>query len=154
MSVCTFIASDGPLREVAPQNGYPHILNIDEGTAAVCDGGADGNFFLYKFPDVRKYSDKKYGVYLEWWQYTDGRAKKILEYIKNALEYESAIEIWHVWLADYYEYEESPVIRKCTVPFSDVTMDDIKEIDSAEIWNTPDKRNPGRPSFYCLIIER
>lgn len=151
MSICTFIASDRPLREVSPQKEYPLVIHFDEGT--VYDGGADDNFYLHAFKDVQSYTDKKYGVYLEW-RYTDGRAGKVLEYIKKALEYESAIEIWHVWLTDYYEYDERPVIRKCIVPFSDLTVDDLKEIDSAEIWNNPDKRNPDRPSFYCLAVTR
>lgn len=151
MSSCIFIASDRPLHEVEPQKEYPHICNIDEGI--IYDGGADDDFFLHTFEDVQSYTDKKYGVYLEWY-YTDGRAKKILEYIKNALEYDNTIEIWHVWLMDYYEYDERPVIQKCTVPFSDLTIEDIKKIDSAEIWNTPDKRNPDRPSFYCLVIDQ
>lgn len=151
MSIYTFIASDSPLCEAAPQKEYPLVICVDEGR--VYDGGADDNFYLHTFKDVQNYTDKKYGVYLEW-QYTDGRAKKILEYIKEALKYESAIEIWHVWLADYYEYEESPVIRRCVVSFSDLTVDDIREIDSAEIWNSPDKRNPDRPSFYCLAVQR
>ena len=151
MSFCTFLASDYPLPEAVPRKQYPLVINIDEGT--VYDGGADDNFFLRTFKDVQKYTNKKYGVCLEW-NYTEGRAKKILDYIKNALEHEASIEIWHVWLMDYYEYEESPVIQKCTVSFSDVTIDDIKEIDNAEIWNTPDKRNPDRPAFYCLIIKR
>ena len=30
----------------------------------------------------------------------------------------------------------------------------IKEIDDADIWNTPDKAYPERPSFYCLTITR
>lgn len=151
MSVCTFIASNSPLREVAPQKEYPLVINIDEGT--IYDGEADDNFFLSTFKDVQKYTDKKYGVYLEW-RYTEGRAKKILEYIGNALKYDSRIELWHIWLMDYYEYDERPVIRKCTVPFSNLTVDDIEEIDGAEVLNTPDKRNPSRPSFYCLIIEQ
>ena len=151
MSVCTFIASDHPLHEVAPPKSYPLVINVGEGT--VYDGGADDNFSLRTFRDVQSYADKKYGVCLEWQHYTDGRAKKILEYIESALKYDSTVEIWHVWLTDYYEYEESPVIQKCAVPFSQLTVEDIKEIDSAEIWNTPDKRNPGRPSFYCLTIE-
>lgn len=151
MSICTFIASDSPLPEAAPGKAYPLVINLDAGT--VYDGGADDNFFLSTFKDVRQYTDKKYGVYLAW-HYTDGRAKKILEYIENALKDDPTVEIWHVWLTDYYEYDESPVIRKCTVPFSQLTVDDIKEIDSVEIWNTPDKRNPGRPSFYCLTVER
>lgn len=42
MSVCTFIASDSPLYEVAPQKEYPLAINVDENT--ICDGGADDNF--------------------------------------------------------------------------------------------------------------
>ena len=151
MSVCTFIASNSPLPKVMPQKEYPLVINADEGT--IYDGGTDDNFCLLPFADVQRYTDKKHGVYLEW-NYTDGRANKILEYIKKVLEYDTTIEIWRVWLMDYYEYDESPVIQKCTVPFSAITTADIKEIDDAEVWNTPDKRNPGRPSFYCLVIEK
>lgn len=151
MSICTFIASDRPLPKVVPQKEYPLAINVDEGT--VYDGGADDNFYLFPFGDVQSYTDKKYGVCLEW-NYTDRRARKILEYIKNALEYDTTIEIWRVWLMEYYEYDERPAIQKYTVPYSEVTIDDIKEIDDAEIWNMPDKRNPDRPSFYCLVIEK
>lgn len=151
MSICTFIASNSPLHEVAPQKEYPLVINIDEGT--IYDGNADDNFSLHTFKDVQSYTEKKYGVCIEW-HYTDGRAKKILEYIKNALAHETTIEIWHVWLMDYYEYDERPIIQKCTVSFSDVTIDDIKKIDNAEIWNKSDKSNPNRPSFYCLVIEQ
>jgi len=134
-----------------PQKEYPLVINIDEGT--ICDGGTDDNFCLHTFGDVQSYTDKKYGVYLEW-NYTEGRAKAILEYIRNALAHENEIELWHVWLMDYYEYDESPVIHRRTVSLSDVTADDIKKMDEAEIWNQPDKRNPGRPSFYCLSIKQ
>lgn len=149
MSVCIFIASNSPLREVSPSKEYPLHINVDEGT--IYDGGADDNFFLLNFEDVDSYTNKKYGVVLEW-RYTDGRAKKVLEYIKQALEQEDTIEIWKVWLMDYYEYDERPVIHKRTIPFSDVTVEDLKNLDGSEIWNHPDKRNPGRPSFYCLTI--
>lgn len=151
MSVCTFLASNSPLHEIAPQKEYPLVINLDEGT--VYDGGADDNLWLHTFEDVRKYTDKKYGVRLEW-NYTEDRAKAILEYISSALQHDTTIELWHVWLIDYYEYEESPVIQRCSVSFSDMTIDDIKEIDKAEIWNKPDKRYPERPSFYCLEITR
>ena len=32
MSVCTFIASDSPLREVSPEKEYPLEINLDNGT--------------------------------------------------------------------------------------------------------------------------
>ncbi len=151
MSVCTFLASDYELPTVAPSQDYPLHINIDEGT--IYDGGADDNFFLYNFEDVQSYTNKKYGVYLEW-NYTDGRAEQIIKYIKNILENADSVQLWHVWLMDYYEYEDSPVIRKRTASISEITVADIKELDSAEIWNSPDKYIPSRPSFYCLEIKK
>lgn len=131
MSVCTFIASNAPLPEAAPQ----------------------ANYFLSTFRDFQLYTDKKHALWLLW-DYTDGGAGEIIKYIKNALEHDPAIEVWHVFLGDFYGYEESPVIHRCTVPFSDITIDDIKEIDSAKIFNMPDKIYPHRPSFYCLTVTR
>ena len=97
MSACRFIASDYPLPEVAPEKEYPLEINIDTGT--IYDGGADDNFFLYSFLDVSDYTNKKYGVSLEW-DYTDGRAEQILKYMRDALEKTEEIELWHVWLGD------------------------------------------------------
>ncbi len=151
MSVCTFIASDYPLREAVPEQKYPIEINIDTGT--IYDGGMDDNYFLFSFPDVSDYTNKKYGVYLEW-DYTNGRAERILEYIKEALEKTEVIELWHVWLGDYYEYEDSPVIHKRTLRIDGMTVRDIYELDNADIWNHPDKCLPSRPSFYRLIITK
>jgi len=151
MSVCTFIASDRPLAEVKPSRDYPLEINIDDGT--IYDGGADDNYFLYSFRDVEDYTDKKYGVCLEW-NYTEGRAARIVEYIKMALQDTEVIELWHVWLTDYYEHEDSPVIHRKSIGMDELTAKDIKEIDEAEIWNTPGKMYPNRPSFYCLTIKR
>ena len=148
MSVCTFIAADCPLKEAAPEKEYPLHINIDEGT--IEDGGADDNYFLYTFRDVSSYTDKKYGVCLEW-HYTEGRAKQILAYIKAALEQTNVVELWHVWLMDYYEYDERPVIRKRKLTFAQLSVNDIKELNDAKIWNNADCN---RPSFYCLQVQR
>ncbi|MBO5315601.1 MAG: hypothetical protein J6B48_04125 [Clostridia bacterium] len=88
------------------------------------------------------------------WQYTDGRAKKIIEYIKSALLKSDSIEFWLVWLTDYYEFEDRPFVHKKTVSIDELSIEHIKEINSAEIWNKPDKMYPNRPSFYCLRIIR
>lgn len=151
MSVCTFIASDAPLASVVPERVYPLVINIDEGT--VYDGGADDNFFLRPFKDVQFYTDKEFGVYLAW-QFTEGRARKLLDYIGNALKHAPAVEIWTVWLMDSIDYDVRPVVHKCRVPFTELTVDDIDEIASADVWNTPDPRDLDRPSFYCLEIVR
>ena len=147
MSTCTFIASNLPLEEFEPSQDYPFHINLDDGT--MDDGGADDNYFLFSFQDVDLYTDKHYGVYLEW-DYTDGRAKNILEYIKVALEKTDEIELWRVWLMDYYEYEDRPIIHTSTISIHECTIQDIKEIDCAPIWNHKD--DPNRPSYYCLKI--
>ena len=151
MSVCTFIAADIPLQEVVPSKEYPLHIDIDNGI--IDDGGADDNFFLRPFRDVQDYSEKKYGVYLEW-KYTDGRAEQILKYLGEVLEKAESVELWHVWLMDYCEYEDSPVIHKWTISIEEMTIRDIYELDKADIWNSPDKHIPSRPSFYRLIITR
>lgn len=151
MSVCTFIAADIPLREVAPSQEYPMHIDIDNGI--IDDGGADDNFFLFSFSDVGDYTDKKYGVYLEW-NYTDGRAEQILNYMRAVLKDTETIEFWHVWLMDYYEYEDSPVIHRRKISIQDMTIQEVRELDRAEIWNSPDKYIPSRPSFYQLVITR
>ncbi len=151
MSVCTFIASNCPLKEVAPEKEYSIEINLDSGI--IDDGGADDNFFLLRFNDVSDYTDMKYGVYLEW-DYTDGRAEQIIKYMRAALEETEQLEFWHVWLMDYYEYEDRPVMHKRNISIGEMTIQDIKEIDSADIWNKPDKQLPNRPSFYRLNITK
>ena len=44
MSVCTFIASNCPLKEAAPVQDYPLEINLDNGQ--IYDGDADDNYFL------------------------------------------------------------------------------------------------------------
>lgn len=151
MSACRIIASDMPLAEFAPSQDYPLEINLDKGT--IYDGGADDNYFLNTFANVGDYTKKKYGVSLEW-QYTDGRAKQIIEYIKSALSKTDSVEFWLVWLMDCYEFEERPFVHKKTISIDELEIEHIKEIDSAIIWNTPDKMYPNRPSFYCLTVTR
>ena len=127
MSVCTFLSSNYMLPEV--------------------------EYFLYPFTDVQDYTDKHYGVYLEW-DCTDEEANELLKYIKEGLKKDEAIELWHVWLGDYYEYEDSPVIHKKVRSIKELTVQDIQELASAEIFNHPDKYIPISPSFYCLKITR
>lgn len=149
MSVCTFLAADYPMPEVFPKKEYPQYVNVDEGT--VFDGDADDNFYLHNFESVKDYTDKEFGVYLEWAYYTEGRARLILGYIKDILENTNSVEIWHVWLMDYYEYDERPVIKSGTITFDELTVDDIKQIDNADIWNGPDRN---RPFYYCLRVTK
>ncbi|MBE6565394.1 MAG: hypothetical protein E7655_09015 [Ruminococcaceae bacterium] len=151
MSCCTFIASDAPLREAAPSQSYPLVLDLDMGS--VEDGGADDNYFLTAFSDVGFYTDRRYAVSLEW-NATAGRAERLVTYIREALRETDAVELWHVWLGEFFEFEDRPFLHRQTVSANDLTAEHIRQIDQAEIWNRPDKRCPSRPSFYCLTVTR
>ena len=105
MSNCVFIAADSLLPEVRPTKDYPLHINLD--TGIISDGGADDNYSLLTFDEVDLYCRKKYGVYLELHQYTDGRARQIIEYIRTALLQTDCVEIWNVWLLGYWEYDET-----------------------------------------------
>lgn len=149
VSNCVFIAADCPLPEVAPSQDYPLHINLD--TGAIFDGGADDNYFLLPFDEVDLYCEKKYGVYLELPQFTDGRAGRIVDYIRTALMRTDSVEIWNVWLSDYWEFDDRPHICKRTVHIDKLTIDDIKELAQAENW---DSKNKNRPWFYCLEMIR
>lgn len=151
MSACTFLASNSPLPVFAAPQEDPPETNMGDST--ICGRRRDDNFFLNAFLYVEDYTDKKHGVSLEW-EYTDSRAKRLIEYIQAALQKTDAIELWHVWLTDYYEFEDRPFLHEKTISVSALTPLQIKAVDAAEIWNTPDKRYPNRPSFYCLTITR
>ncbi len=149
MSVCTFLAADVQLPEVKPEKVYPIYVNVDEGT--IDDGGADDNYSLYLFRDVSTYSEKKYGVCLEWQYFTEGRAKQMIDYIEKVLLDTDSVELWHVWLTDYWEYDERPIMHKTQTTIDKLTTEDIKKIDDAEVWRKDEKN---RPFFYCLQIVR
>ena len=149
MSTCIFMAADSPLPEVRPSKEYPLHINVDTGT--IFDGGADDNYSLLTFDEVDLYCKKKYGVYLELPQVTEGRVRQIMDYIRAALLQTDCVEIWNVWLMGYWEYDDRPYIRKRTIRMEELTIDDMKEIIKAENWDNKDKN---RPSFYCLEIIR
>ena len=145
-------ASHFPLTEFASSQDYPIEINVDNGT--IYDGGADDNYFLIPFLNVADYTDKKYGVYLEW-DYTDGRAKQFIEYIKTALQKSNMLlnsGMSGPWTIMNLRTDLSFTEKQS--PFDELTKEHIKEIDNAVIWNTPDKMYPERPSFYCLTITR
>lgn len=147
MSTCIFMAADSPLPEARPSKEYPLHINVDTGT--IFDGGADDNYSLLTFDEVDLYCKKKYGVYLELPQFTEGRVRQIMDYIRAALLQTDCVEIWNVWLMGYWEYDDRPYIRKRTIRMEELTIDDMKEIIKAENWDNKDKN---RPSFYCLEI--
>lgn len=150
MSVCTLIAADVPLAPVKPSVEYPVVIDLDRGT--VDDGGADDAFLLAPFDDAEEYTGKAFAVSLDW-NPTPGRARRVIDYIKEALTRGGCVEVWRVWLTDYVEFEDRPVIRRTRIRADALTPEQLLAIDSAETWCRPDKRNPNRPAHFCLLIE-
>lgn len=148
MSYCTFLAADCFLPEVKPEKDYPLEINVDEGT--IYDGGANDNYSFWKFDEVGDYTDKSSGVVLDWNYYTVKRGGQIIEYIKKALESCDSVELWRVWLMDYYEYNERPYYRRSEISIDELTEEDIKKISDMDVWSS----YKNRPTYYCLKITR
>ena len=108
---------------------YELIIDVDAGK--VYDGDAADNFALLTMNDTLQYCDKPFGVYIEWYYFTEERANSIIEYIRNALLQTDSIEIWRVWLSDY----ALPKIKTTTMNIKDLQTFHIKQIDEQEPWN-------------------
>ncbi len=121
----------------------PNYSIVIDGTG-ISDGDADDNFALLDF-DTSHYSKKTYGVYIEWHYYTDKRAEKIINYIKNTLLFIDCVEIWKVWLSDY----NPPVIKTVDIHINELRPEKLKEFSEYELWNNSD---PDTPTYYCMNI--
>jgi len=129
MSYYTYIASDVPL-PVVERPDSDITIEIDTETGVVFDGDFADDFALYPaegLSDVR--TEKKYAVYLEWSYYTEGRAKNIIEYIKENLRHTDEVELWRIWSG------VGELFNVHTKRFSvdSLTPELIRELDEREI---------------------
>ena len=103
---------------------------INTDTREVKDGDFDDDFALYPaegLSDVR--TEKKYAVYLEWWRYTEGRARNIIEYIKENLKHTDEVEIWRIWAGAGEIFN----VHTKNIPFASLCPEMIRELDEREI---------------------
>ena len=149
MSVCIFIAADCELPE-KPHADREHFVNFDTEDGKPYDGDPDDEYALYPFADAEYYSGLRHGAELEWNYYTPGRAGEIIAYIGKLLSECDRVELWKVWLTDWYEYDERPRYRKSEVSFGDLTVGDIEEITETEVWT----RGQKRPTYHCLTVRK
>lgn len=105
-------------------------VEINTDTGEQNDGDYDDDFALYPAEGLSDiYTEKKHAVYLEWWRYTEGRAKKVIEYIKENLEHTDEVEIWHIWMGA----GEAPTVHTKKLSINELNPEIIGEIDSREI---------------------
>lgn len=129
MSYFTYIASDYPLPTVQRPDRELSI-EFDTETGSVFDGDYEDDFALYPaegLSDVR--TEKKYAVYLEWNYYTEGRAKNIIEYIKDNLMHTDEVEIWRIWTGAGEIFN----VHTKNIPLAELCPEMIRELDDREI---------------------
>ena len=133
MSCCTFLASNRPLPRVERQSGEDVGLFPMQIVPLPCE--------MMCAAEVEA-------------EMTEEAAEQLLERIREALGSAETVELWRVWLMDYYEFEDRPYQHTFIRRFCDLTPEEVRAVADAEVWNKPDKDYPERPSFYRLIITR
>lgn len=144
-----FLAADCALQEKEYPE-YETFLAIDTKKGIVYDGDRDDDFALLNFEDVNDYTDLQNGVVIEWNYCTIGRARQITEYMRTALGDCEVVQLWKVWLMDYYEYDERPRYKTREITLTELRAEDIQEISEADVWGD----DKVRPTDYCLSVRR
>ena len=117
------------------------IIDTENGTFD--DGGFDDDFEIYDMNEHYGPSEttKPYRVIVDC-NWTPGRAKNILSYIQEQLDYTDEIEVWSVWLGDY---DQKTV-------YYDAQIDSFTPEDLIEIAGLPIQQNPLK--HHCVRIRK
>ena len=122
MSMLTYIASDAVLKEAAirEEPDFSHE-SWDDGFCIVpLEGAVD---------DV--WTEKKYTAALEW-DYSEQRARYVIDYLREVLERTDEAEVWHIWMG----FGERAIVRT-----RHLTVDTIAPADLQCLGNGG--RDPG-----------
>lgn len=167
MSVFTYIASDYPLKEVE----NPHIKTLSVNQAL--EMGIKVHDFLLEpsfdrdkpnvilWVDDKKnfgeisiravsrdylvydiYSGKKYLAQLEW-EYTECRAKKLIEYIRDHLIGADEIELWNTWLGIDSNRLKSQT-KQHHIPIEQLTCSDLEKLFNKDTFDFPE----------CIVVSK
>mgnify|MGYP003538158381 FL=1 len=116
-------------------------ITINKERNTVDDGGLDDDFSILKFYDATEdiFTQKQYRVYIEW-NYSRGRAERIIAYIRNQAR---DLELWQAWLGD----GANTRIVKHSMKIDELTPEVLKEIDSLKVCDDT-------PTQYCFVITK
>lgn len=118
------------------------IFDIDNKT--IEDGNFDDDFNIWLAESSQGLrTDKEYCAYIDWNKYTRGRAKQLIEYLKEQLNYGQEIELWYTWL------DNGPLhcVKVVEIPIDDLKPEDIEELEKQEVYKEP-------LTDYCYRITR
>lgn len=117
------------------------VIDTENGTFD--DGGFDDDFEIYDM-DVRHgptESLKDFRVVIEC-SLNPGRAKRILDYIKEQLQHSDEIELWSIWLGDYDQ----------KISWYEANINEFTPEDLLEIAELPIKEQPLK--HHCVRIRK
>ena len=116
---------------------------IDAENGIFDDGGFDDDYEIYDMDEHYGPSktSKQFRVVVEC-DLTPGRAKNILGYIREQLEYADEIEVWSVWLGDYDQ----------KIVYYDPHIDSFTAEDLMEIAELPIQQKPLK--HHCVRIRK
>ena len=119
--------------------------NVD--TGEVCDGDFDDDFALISTDGMDDiFTEKKHTVYLEWNHWTEGRARRVIDYMRDNLQYTDELEVWHIWMGS----GESPLIRSRHISIDDLNPQHIKKLIESDVT----EEFYDMPIQYRLVITR
>lgn len=95
------------------------------------------NVMYYSSRYAEEYSNKQYFSELSW-DYTEARAKQLVEYLKEQMKSLDEIEIWSIWLDEY----KSASIK--SIHINELNIRDLEFLDNSEGYEKP----------KCLIVKR
>ncbi len=98
--------------------------------------------FEKNYKDIPYYTNKK-NIYTLDWDYSDDNCKKLLNYLKMINNNGNIIELWSIWLCDYYEIEDQILkelekIKVSKFPVTNISFEELKALIKCEdSENTP-----------------
>lgn len=117
------------------------FLDADSGT--VTDGDFDDDFAVLPMEKLfGMHTEKEHCASVEW-RFTPGRAEQLIGYLKEQLSRMPEVELWHTWLDE----EPRHRLRQVSIPISQLTVEDIAELERQEVWQEP-------PTDYCFLLTR
>lgn len=142
MSLCFFISSNSPLKEVIADNA----INLDK--------PEENDVSIYRMSFYKdEYSGMNYANEIEYSAVCSTQVQQILDYINSVMIEADIVELWRVWISDY----GVPIVRTQEVSINNLTSEYLysylAELEKAPRFNQPlHEADAERPIYYRLRI--
>lgn len=120
-------------------------LRIDTDAPLPADPGPDDDFAVWPMEEklLDMQTEKPYCACVEWGQYSPGRGRQLLAYLREQMQHTTELEFWHIWLDSALDHP----LRQAVIPLAELTAEDIGELAQVDFSQEP-------PTDYCFRIIR